>query len=102
VNWQYDHKGNQILAYSRGKYLFVFNFNPMQSFVDYGIPLEASKYRILLNTDEHRFGGQNRIDDQLDYYTQPSEGANSQHYLMLYLPARTAIVLEKQEFKKVR
>ena len=102
VNWQYDHKGNQILAYSRGKYLFVFNFNPTRSFVDYGIPMEASRFRIVLNTDEERFGGQNRIDNQLTYATHPSEGMDSQHYLLLYLPARTAMVLEKNEFKKVR
>jgi 1,4-alpha-glucan branching enzyme len=102
VNWQYDHKGNQILAYTRGKYLFVFNFNPTQSFVDYGIPMPASRFRIVLNTDEERFGGQDRIDDQLTYGTHPSEGMDSQHYLLLYLPARTAMVLEKQELEKVR
>ncbi|HEX7584147.1 MAG TPA: alpha amylase C-terminal domain-containing protein, partial [Prolixibacteraceae bacterium] len=102
VNRLYDHKENQILAYSRGNYLFVFNFHPTKSFVDYGIPLAASKYKIVLNTDEERFGGQNRIDDQLTYYTHPSGGLTSQHYLLLYLPARTALVLEKQPFKKVR
>jgi 1,4-alpha-glucan branching enzyme len=102
VKWQFDHKGNQVLAYSRGKFLFVFNFNPTQSLVDYGIPLEASKYKIVLNTDEERFGGQNRIDNQLTYFTHPSGGLNGQHYLLLYLPARTAIVFEKLEFKKVR
>ncbi|HZL10998.1 MAG TPA: alpha amylase C-terminal domain-containing protein [Prolixibacteraceae bacterium] len=102
VDRVYDHKENEILAYTRGKYLFVFNFHPTQSFVDYGIPLAASKYKVVLNTDEERFGGQNRIDDQLTYYTHPSGGLTSQHYLLLYLPARTALVLEKEEFKKVR
>jgi len=102
VNWVYDHKENQILSYTRGNFLFVFNFNPTQSFVDYGIPLVASKYKIVLNTDEECFGGQNRIDDQLIYYTHPSGGLTSQHYLLLYLPARTALVLERQAFKKVR
>ncbi len=102
VNWVYDNKANKILAYSRGEYLFVFNFHPTQSYVDYGIPMNASKYQIVLNTDADRFGGQNRIDDQLTYYTYPSGGLSSQHYLLLYLPARTAIVLKKLEFKKVR
>jgi 1,4-alpha-glucan branching enzyme len=97
VNRVYDHKGNEILAYSRGNYLFVFNFNPTQSFVDYGIPIAASKFRIVLNTDEDRFGGQNRIDKELIYSTHPSGGLNSQQYLLLYLPARTAIILEKQD-----
>lgn len=102
VSWLYDHKENQILAYTRGKFLFVFNFHPSQSFPDYGIPMEASKYRIVLDTDDTRFGGQDRIDRQLTYFTTPSGGLTSQHYLRLYLPARTAVVLEKQEFKRVR
>jgi 1,4-alpha-glucan branching enzyme len=98
----YDHKENQVLAYTRGKYLFVFNFSPTQSYVDYGIPMDASKYKIVLNTDEDRFGGQSRIDNSLTYYTHPSAGLASQHYLLLYLPARTAVVFEREEFKKVR
>lgn len=102
VHWVYDHKENEVLAYSRGEYLFVFNFHPSQSFVDYGIPQEPSKYKIELNTDEERFGGQNRIDGQMTYYTIPSGGLTSQHYLRLYLPARTALVLKKQEVRKVR
>jgi 1,4-alpha-glucan branching enzyme len=97
VHWIYDHKENKILAYSRGKHLFVFNFNPNQSFADYGIPMASSKYKIVLNTDEDRFGGQNRIDGQMTYSTLPSGGLNSQHYLMLYLPARTALVLKKSQ-----
>jgi len=102
VNWLYDHKGNEILVYSRGKYLFVFNFHPSQSFADYGIPMDASKYKIVLDTDDERFGGQNRIDRQMTYYTIPLTGLTSQHYLRLYLPARTGLVLEKLEFKRIR
>jgi len=97
VNWIYDHKDNQILVFSRGKHLFVFNFNPTQSFADYGIAISPSKYKIVLNTDENRFGGQNRIDDSLVYSTIPEKGKGNQHYLRLYMPARTAMVLEKQE-----
>jgi 1,4-alpha-glucan branching enzyme len=97
VNWVYDHKENQILAFSRGDFLFVFNFNPTQSFADYGIPMTPSKYKIVLNTDEHELGGQNRIDSSLIYATMPENSQGSQHYLRLYLPARAAIVLEKQK-----
>ncbi len=97
VEWVYDQKDNQILAYSRGNYLFVFNFNPLQSFVDFGIPMKESKFSVVLNTDEDRFGGQNRIDDSLVYATHPEGGPGSQHYLLLYLPARTALVLQKQK-----
>ncbi len=100
VNWIYDHKSNQILMFSRGDFLFVFNFNPAQSFADYGISMSPAKFKIVLNTDEARFGGQNRIDSSLTYSTVAESGLKSQHYLRLYMPVRTAIVLERQNFKK--
>ena len=99
---RYDNNGDKVLSYQRGEYLMVFNFNPTQSFTDYGIPFEASKFKIIFNTDEERFGGQERIDKQMIYYTRPSAGLASQHYVHLYLPARTAIVLKKEAFKRVR
>ena len=93
VNWVYDHKGNEVLAYTRDKYLFVFNFHPTQSLVDYRIPSAGGPYKIVLDTDADRFGGQNRIDSQMTYHSHSEDGG---HYLMLYLPARTAIVLKKE------
>ena len=97
VNWVYDHKGNEVLAYTRGKYLFVFNFHPTQSLVDYGIPSDDAKYKIVLNTDDSQFGGHNRVDSQMTYLTHSSEKDGNQHFLLLYLPARTALVLKKQK-----
>jgi len=101
VNWGYDHNQNKILAFWRGLYMFVFNFHPSRSFTDYGFEMEPSKFRIVLNTDEDCFGGQNRIDKNRWYYTQPEAGFTGKHYLRLYLPSRTAIVLKKELIKKV-
>jgi 1,4-alpha-glucan branching enzyme len=95
VNWVYDHKGNEVLAYTRGKYLFIFNFHPTQSLVDYRIPSDRSSYRIVLDTDAERFGGQNRVDSQISYHSHLDEDGHH-HYLMLYLPARTALFLRKE------
>ena len=102
VTWRFDNKADKILSYQRGDFLMVFNFNPSHSFTDYGIPLEPSKYKILFNTDEACFGGQDRIDKKMIYYTRPASSMLSQHYLNLYLPARTAMVLKKEAFKRVR
>jgi len=102
VVWRYDNNGDKVLSYQRGEFLMVFNFNPTQSYTDYGIPVEPSKFKILFNTDEGRFGGQERIDKRMTYYTRPSAGLTSQHYLHLYLPARTAMVLKREAFKRVR
>ncbi|NOY96598.1 MAG: 1,4-alpha-glucan-branching enzyme [Chlorobi bacterium] len=98
----HENKPDKVLAFHRNKYLFVFNFNPVQSFTDYGIPLGPGKYKIVLSTDSGRFGGQDRIDEFLTYYTMPTGGLDSQHYLKLYLPARTALVMEYIDLKKLR
>lgn len=92
VNWVYDHKGNEVLAYTRGKYLFVFNFHPTQSLVDYKIPSANGSYKIVLDTDDVKFGGQDRINKQINYL---SHNESNGSFIMLYLPARTALVLEK-------
>jgi 1,4-alpha-glucan branching enzyme len=97
-----DNKPDKVLAFHRGLFLFVFNFNPTESFTDYGIPLGAGKYKIVLNTDSGCFGGNDLVDEDISYYTMPVGGMDSQHYLKLYLPARTAYVLKKIDFPKVK
>ncbi len=102
VDLVWENKPDKVLAYHRGLFLFVFNFNPSQSFTDYGIALGAGKYKLILSTDSGRFGGQDRVDEEIPYYTLPSGGITSQHYLKLYLPARTALVFKKIDFPKVK
>ena len=102
VDFVLGNKPDHVLAFHRGLFLFVFNFNPTQSFTDYGIPLGHGKYKIILNTDSGRFGGHDLVDENLSYYTMPSSGITSQHYLKLYLPARTAFVMKKIDIPKVR
>lgn len=101
VDFVLGNSPDKVLSFHRGLFLFVFNFNPTESFTDYGIPLGPGKYKIVLNTDSGRFGGQDRVDENLSYYTLPSLGITSQHYLKLYLPARTAMVLKKIDIPKV-
>ncbi len=96
VNKVWDKSSDLVLAYHRGPYLFVYNFHPVNSFTDYGIPLGEGKYRIELCSDNGRFGGHDRIDEELTYYTLPVSAHNPQHYLRLYLPNRSAMVLCRQ------
>jgi len=102
VQWITDNQPDQVLAYRRKDLLFIFNFNPYKSFEGYGIQIEPSKFSIILQTDAHAFGGFNRIDDRMTYYSIPEGGLGSTHYLKIYLPARTAIVLKKQPYRSVR
>jgi 1,4-alpha-glucan branching enzyme len=98
-----ENQPDKVLAYHRGLFLFVFNFNPVNSFTGYGIPLGSGKYKIVLNTDSPIFGGNGLVDEDISYYTIPS-GNNmaSQHYLKLYLPARTALVMKKIDIPKIK
>ncbi len=96
---RFDNGPDQVLAFTRGDYLFLFNFNPGQSFPDYGIPVDPGKYKVVLTSDEEPFGGFNRIDKQQLYYSQANMHGN--HQLLLYLPARTAMIMKKMKIRRV-
>ena len=85
---QHDH----VVSFIRGDLLFIMNFSPDQSWTDYGVPAAAGSYGVISDSDDKRFGGQNRIDDSTRYFTSPQENG---HQLQVYLPARTGIVLQK-------
>ena len=93
--WHDDN--DQVLAYSRGKHLYVFNFNPTKSFEGYGFRMPEGKYKVILNTDAKKYGGFGFSDDEVEHLTNYDPILNQQHkgWLQLYLPARTAMVLEE-------
>ncbi len=93
--WHSD--GDQVLAFSRGDLLFVFNFNPTRSFTDYGLLVPLGTYDVVLDTDAKEFGGNALNDDSVTHFTQYDELYASEHkeWLKLYLPARSAFVLKK-------
>ncbi|MDR2086344.1 MAG: alpha amylase C-terminal domain-containing protein [Dysgonamonadaceae bacterium] len=92
----WDNDGDQILAYRRADLLFVYNFNPVQSFTGYGLLAPLGNYKIVLNTDDSAFGGFNSIDNSIEYITieDPLYESENKGWLKLYIPARTAIVLK--------
>lgn len=83
---------DQVLAFTRGKYLFIFNFNPVKSYQEYGIQGLKGKWKIILNSDHPDFGGFNRIDETLEYQVQKIGGMD---LLRLYIPSRTTFVLKR-------
>lgn len=95
----WDQSADQVLAYARGNYLFVFNFHPFVSHVDYRILAPAGKYRVLLCTDEAQFGGKGFVDLTISHFTIPDEDHEEEDkgWLSLYLPSRTAMVLLKEK-----
>jgi len=93
--WHNDN--DQILAYMRADLVFVFNFNPSKSFTDYGFLTPPGKYKVILNTDDKQFGGNGLNDDTVEHFTQddPLYKSENKGWLKLYIPARTALVLQK-------
>lgn len=82
----------KILAYERGGLIFVFSFHPNESFFGLPIPMKnAGEYRIILNSDEKKFSGFERLDTRTPY---PTDGKLQ---ISLYVPNRTAVILENQK-----
>lgn len=94
--WHND--GDQVLVYQRKDLIFVFNFNPKQSFTDYGFLVAPGAYEVILNTDSVQFGGNGFSDDTITHFTisDPLYKKEKKEWLKLYIPARTAMVLRKK------
>ena len=93
--WHND--GDQILAFSRGDLLFVFNFSPNRSYTDYGFIVPQGSYDVVLNTDNKLYGGNDLADDTVRHFTNydPIYEKDGKGWLKLYIPARSAVVLRK-------
>ncbi len=93
--WHNDK--DQILAYKRKDLVFVFNFNPVHSFTDYGLLVEPGGYEVVLNTDNPAFGGNGLSDDSMNHYTMADllYKGEKKEWLKLYIPARSAMVLKR-------
>ncbi|MDR0418840.1 MAG: alpha amylase C-terminal domain-containing protein [Prevotellaceae bacterium] len=83
---------DQILVFKRGDIVFAFNFNPTNSFTDYGFDIDPGKYKMFLSSDDKKFGGFDRIDAKQEHLTIPSKDKN---LLKLYLPCRSVQILKK-------
>jgi len=87
-----EHITDQVLVIQRKDLLFVFNFNPFDSYTEYQVPVPNGSYRVVLNTDSSLFGGFGRLDEQMEFTSKAEPGA---FHVKLYLPALSAYVLKK-------
>ncbi|MBU1195407.1 MAG: alpha amylase C-terminal domain-containing protein [Proteobacteria bacterium] len=88
------HDDDKVIAFERNQLIFVFNFHPTCSYSDYMFDVPPGKYQMILDTDEKRFGGHERLQASQIHYTLHDPLLYGQdNRLSLYLPARTAIVL---------
>lgn len=86
---------NKCLVYERAGLVFLFNFHTSESIPGYEFVVpEAGKYKIILSTDNVKFGGHGRINEDMQYTTRFDE-ATSTNRLSIYSTNRTAIVFKK-------
>lgn len=82
----------KVLAYERAGLIFVFSFHPTESHFGFSIQFpKPGSYKIILDSDEKRFGGFKRLDSKVIYKT------NSENEVSLYIPNRTVLILERKK-----
>ena len=79
---------NQVMAFERGGLLFVFNWSGTRAIPNYKLPAPmAGEWKVVLDSDDARFGGFARQDYSVHHFTDKSQ------QISLYLLPRTAMVL---------
>ncbi len=88
--------GQKILAFRKNGLLFLFNFHPTNSLVEFQLPTHAhGHYQVVFDTDAAEFGGQERISHTTRYEAAPLPSMPDTTGIRLYSPCRTALVLKK-------
>ena len=61
-----------------------FSVHPTDSFTDYRIGVDApGEYKVILSSDEQKFGGHERIDLNGRYFTTPMEWNGRNNWLQV-------------------
>jgi len=93
----YVHNERQLLVFGRGDLVFAFNFSPVYSYPDLEVEVQPGSYKLVLDSDNPTFGGFGRNAPGNLYFSKYSDG---KHTILLYLPSRSSIVLEKESLNK--
>ncbi|MDZ7696800.1 MAG: alpha amylase C-terminal domain-containing protein [Deltaproteobacteria bacterium] len=94
IRLRHEHSDHKIMAFERAGLVFIFNFHPRASYTDYRISASPGDYRMVLDSDNARYGGHGRlVTDQTHTTITDAHEKGGRQWLSLYLPTRTAIVL---------
>lgn len=87
------NESDKVIVFERAGLVWIFNFHPTKSFVDYRIGIEQEgTYRIVLNSDSKDFGGFERVDAGTRFFTTPFAWNERKNFTQVYIPTRTALV----------
>lgn len=93
----HEHVDDKVIVFQRGGLIFAFNFHPTVSYPDYQIQTPQGQYKMIFSTDDAVYGGHTRLAFDQVHFTMPLlSDTVVRHVLRLYLPTRSAIVLESQ------
>uniref|UniRef100_A0A8C1YH63 1,4-alpha-glucan branching enzyme n=1 Tax=Cyprinus carpio TaxID=7962 RepID=A0A8C1YH63_CYPCA len=88
------NQADKVIVFERSNLLFIFNFHPCNSYIDYRVAVEhAGKYKIKLNSDELQYGGHGRLVQDTEFFTEPMP-FNGRAQSFLVMP--THVSLNKQ------
>jgi 1,4-alpha-glucan branching enzyme len=94
----HEHWEDKVIAFQRGPLLLAFNFHPHTSHVGYRIEAMPGGYRTLLDSDSPAYAGHGRQAPGQMHFTLSNETPGGpHHHLSLYLPSRSAIVLQRTD-----
>ena len=83
----------KVLVFERSGTVFVFNFNPNESFENYYVKVPTQgKYKVVFSTDDTEFGGFDRVSKD---YVYTAKKVNRACEFQIYLPARCAMAIVK-------
>lgn len=93
------YQADKMMAYERNHVVFAFNFHPNRSFSGYFIPVnEPGEYKVLLTSDNSKYGGQDRVSMAQTYQTETLP--DGRVGFLIYLPSRCCVVLKKKVVRK--
>lgn len=86
----------KIIAFKKSNLFFLFNFHPTNSLEKFELPThETGSYKVIFDSDASHFGGQDRIQHGLVYVSRPLPSQPKTNGVIIYIPSRTLIVLER-------
>ncbi|MCP3873835.1 MAG: 1,4-alpha-glucan-branching enzyme [Desulfobacteraceae bacterium] len=89
------HEDDKVIAFKRKNLILIFNLNGSTSFSDYMFEAPPGKYKMIFDSDQIQFGGKSRLNEgQIHFTIYDSVKYGDRNLLSVYLPARTAIILE--------
>jgi 1,4-alpha-glucan branching enzyme len=93
ANLQLMKAPEQTLCFARCDLFFVFNFHATNSLEHVLIPVypDSKEFTVAMTSDDYRYGGFGAVAHQV----YPVKEFDGQRYVELYIPARTAIVLQE-------